>query len=120
MLRPALIAFGVSIATFGIGMFLGEGISGVLAYLFWGLANLVACFLIVREYPKSVWIVWFPCNLVTFIGAVIEPNFWRTEMWMLHTGILALSVAGSVSGRVLPKKTRVPSSNSPAERSVPG
>lgn len=116
ILFPTFLAFVLTIPIFVIAIGLGEGIDGVLAFVFWGLANLALCFFMVRKYPKSAWALWFPCNLLIFIAAVIEPNFWRTDMWKAYAGIVLLSIVGTVLGVVLKKKATAPALDS----SVPG
>ena len=116
ILFPAFLAFALTIPIFMIAIGLGEGIDGVLAFVFWGLANFVLCFFMVRKYPKSAWVLWFPCNLLIFVAAVIEPNFWITDMWKGYAGILLLSIVGTVLGIVLKRKAAAPALDS----SVPG
>lgn len=113
ILFPAFLAFALTIPIFMIAIGLGEGIDGVFAFVFWGLANFVLCFFMVRKYPKSAWVLWFPCNLLIFVAAVIEPNFWITDMWKGYAGIVLITIVGTVLGVVLKRKAVAPASDSP-------
>jgi hypothetical protein len=113
---PTFFTFVLSIPIFGIVMGVGEGISGVLAYVIWGLANFTLCYFMVRKYPKSAWIVWFPPNLMIFVAAFVEPNFWTTDMWKVDAGVFLLSIVGSVLGVVLKKKNATPALDSSVQR----
>ena len=109
---PGFLTLILSIPIFIIVMGVGEGTSELLGYAIWGLANFALCFFIVRKYPKSAWVVWFPCNLMIFVAAFAEPTFWRTDMWKVDAGIVFLSIVGAVLGVVLGKKADTPASDS--------
>ena len=100
--------FGASIMTFLIATFLREGISATLAYAFWGIVNIGLCCLVASTYPKSALFLWFSCNILIFFGAVVDPNFWRSDLWIGCSEIVLLSVAGSVLGLVFSKKHAPP------------
>lgn len=110
---PALLAFVLSLPIFGLVMGVGEGTSEVLGYVLWGVANFVLCFFIVRKYPKSAWLVWFPPNIMIVLAAFAEPGFWKTDMWKVEAGILFLSIVGAGLGVVFKKKAGPPSSDAP-------
>jgi hypothetical protein len=101
---PTFLTFVLSLPIFGVVMGVGEATSEVLAYAIWCVANFALCFFMVRKYPKSTWVLWFPCNLLVFVAAVLEPNFWITDMWKAHAGVVVLSIAGSALGGLLKKK----------------
>ena len=83
----AALAFLTSVAatvvTFAIGVPLEHyDPHSYLAYTLNGIVIAVACFYIVRIHRKSFWYVPFIANAFNILAAVIEPNFWISQMWI--------------------------------------
>ena len=55
---------------------------GYLAYTLHILVTVLGCFYIIMINPRSIWYVPFICNATSLIAAFVEPNFWRTPMWI--------------------------------------
>jgi hypothetical protein len=109
---PTFLAFILSLPIFGVVMAVGEGTSEVLGYMIWGVGNFVLCFFIVRKYPKSALLAWFPPNLMIVLAAFAEPGFWRTDMWKVEAGVVLLSMLGAGIGVVFKKKVDASASDS--------
>jgi hypothetical protein len=112
ILFPAFLTFVLSIPVFGVAMGVGEGTSELLGYVIWGVGNFVLCFFMVRKYPKSAWVIWFPPNLMIVFAAFVEPAFWRTDMWKVEAGVIFLSILGAGLGVVLKMKAAQLATNS--------
>jgi len=69
-----------------------------LGYIITGLLNAVACFIIIRENPKSFWYAPLIINSLLIIAAIAEPFFGGTSMLIPICGGLALSVIASTIG----------------------
>jgi hypothetical protein len=78
-----------------------------LAYMGYFVFIAIACFLICRKYPLSVWFAPVICNATGIISALVEPNFWISDLWKVNIigWVLTLisAVIGSVIGRLHPK-----------------
>ena len=78
-----------------------ESMGEAIAYIIWAVLITIACFVICRNNPKSVWYVPVFCNIFSIITAIIEPNFWITPLWMLICGGWFLSVVGAIGGAIV-------------------
>lgn len=71
------------IALFAVGESANESVHiGYLAHALHFLVIVLGCFFITMSNPRSVWYVPFICNATSIIAAVVEPNFWRTSIWI--------------------------------------
>ena len=75
-----------------------ENISSAIAYSIYNLIIIIACFFICRKNPKSVWYVPFLCNTMGIISALVEPNFWITNLWIAICSGWVLSIIASIIG----------------------
>ena len=106
----------VAIVSFMIVMFLGyllidilkdENIALGIAYIVYDIIIAIACFLICKNNPKSIWYVPILCNIFGIIAALVEPNFWTTPMWMVYCGGWVLSLIGAIFGVKVGKRSIV-------------
>lgn len=74
---------------------------GLTAYILNGLLIAVGCFFIIKREPKSIFYVPFICNALLIFSAFVEPNFWRTSMWMPICGGWALTFFVSIIGALI-------------------
>ncbi len=59
------------------------------------------CFFIIRQNPKSIWYVPLICNALLIISSIVEPNFWRTLMWIpICSGWVLSLIASFIGARV--------------------
>lgn len=54
----------------------------IIAYSLNALLISAGCFIIIRVNPKSIWYIPFICNAALILSALIEENFWVTNMWI--------------------------------------
>ncbi len=80
---------------------LGDGI----AYISYDIFIALACFLICRNNPKSIWYVPILCNTMGIISALVEPNFWISPLWIVISGGWVLSLIGTISGAIVGKRS---------------
>lgn len=83
-----------------------ENIGEAIAYIFYGFTIAAACFLICKHDPKSFWYVPIIANIPGILSAIIEPNFWITDLWILICSGWVLSIIASIIGSVLGQKNR--------------
>jgi hypothetical protein len=82
-IQAVLVLLVATIVLFAVGESAHE--SKVIGYLAYGLYTLIivlGCFFIISRNLKSIWYVPFICNATSVISAIIEPNFWRTLLWI--------------------------------------
>ena len=79
----------------------GEGI----AYITYNLLIAIACFLICKNNPKSIWYVPILCNTAGIISAIAEPNFWKTALAIFICGGWILSIIGAITGAMIGKRS---------------
>jgi len=96
-----LFAIGYPLDSF---KFNGINIGAWIAYISTGILISIACFFICREYPKSIWYVLIISNAMGIIAAVIEPNFWITDMWKQNLCVWVLSFFSAVIGALVGKR----------------
>jgi hypothetical protein len=82
-----------------------ENITQGIAYVTWALLIAIACFVICKNNPKSIWYVPILCNICGIISAIVEPNFWTTELWIFICGGWILSAIGAISGATVGNRT---------------
>lgn len=82
-IQAFLILVAATIVLFAVGESAHESIwIGYLAFGLYTLVIVLGCFFIISRHPKSIWHVPFICNATSIISAIIEPNFWRTSLWI--------------------------------------
>ena len=102
-----LTAFVSLIFLFGSAALLGpllpidKNISEGIAYVVFNVLVAAACFFICKHNPNSVWYVPIICNAVGIISAIVEPNFWITDLWIFICGGWVLSIIGATIGAVV-------------------
>ena len=105
-----LSAFVTFIFLLVLGSLLGsifrpyEFIVEAIPYISYALIISIFCFFICKHDPNSFWYVPIICNIFGIISALIEPNFWITDMWILICGGWVLSVIGAISGALIGQK----------------
>jgi hypothetical protein len=87
--------FTVVFNLLGISDYVDDSIA---AYFCYGVAVALACFLICKAHPTSFWYVPIICNAVSITGALVEPNFWITAMWIAYGTGWILSLIGTILG----------------------
>src|SRR4030066_1824233 len=99
-----LTAFVTSILLIVIASLLGsilpiaENISEGIAYIVFNILVAAACFFICKHDPKSVWYVPIIANIPGIFSAIVEPNFWITDLWIFIGIGWVLSVVASILG----------------------
>jgi len=78
-----------------------KNISEGIAYVVFNVLVAAACFFICKHNPNSVWYVPIICNAVGIISAIVEPNFWITDLWIFICGGWVLSIIGATIGAVV-------------------
>ena len=102
-----LTAFVSLIFLFGSAALLGpllpidKNISEGIAYIVFNILVAAACFFICKHNPKSVWYVPIICNAVGILSAIVEPNFWITDLWIFICSGWVLSIIGATIGAVV-------------------
>jgi hypothetical protein len=94
-----------TIITFGIGEPLEH--FGEAVYIAYGLSGLViaiCCFFIIRVNPKSIFYVPIISNTLFIISSIVEPNFWRTPMWIPICGGWVLTLIVSTVAAIIGKR----------------
>ncbi len=81
-----------------------ESKSELVLYITYMLIIATACFFFCRREPESWWYVPVLTNLLGIIAAIVEPNFWRTPMWIILCGGWLASVAAALLGSYLGKR----------------
>jgi hypothetical protein len=99
-----LIVLGDLFGTPGRNFSPGENV----AFALYALLVAGACFVICRRHPRSGWYVPFICNTAGIVAACIEPNFWRTRMWIPFVAVWILSAAATLAGICLGRSRRPP------------
>jgi hypothetical protein len=69
-----------------------------IAYICYDIVVAIACFLICRKDPNSIWYAPLICNAAGIIAAFAESTFWVSEMWIIYGGGWLLSLAAALSG----------------------
>ena len=87
---------------------------GITALALFGALSATACYLIIKQYPKSVWYVPLIINAIFIFSAFVEPNFWKQPpntkgipMWMPVFCGWILTIIASIIGVWQGNKTAV-------------
>jgi len=105
-------AWGLSLITLIVSFFLlfilasllgsfkiiSENLSELIAYMFYDILIAIACFIICRTHPKSVWYTPLICSFPCIIAAFAEPNFWVSPLGIVLGSGFVLSVMGAIIG----------------------
>jgi hypothetical protein len=59
----------------------------------------IACFLICRKYPISIWYAPIICNANSILGSISEPDFWGP--FILYVLGWVVSLSGGIMGSVI-------------------
>jgi hypothetical protein len=71
----------------------------VIGYISYDIIVIIACFLICKMNPGSIWYVPIICNIVGVIAAFGEENFyWISTLWIIICGGWVLSLIVSIIG----------------------
>ena len=81
-----------------------KNISEGIAYIFFNIIIAIACFFICKYNPKNVLYVPIICNAAGIISAIVEPNFWITDLWIFICSGWVLSLICSIIGRVVGRR----------------
>lgn len=81
-----------------------KNISENIGYIIYGIIVAIACFFICKHDPKSVWYVPIIANLPGIFSAIVEPNFWITDLWIFMGIGWVFSVIAAILGSILGKK----------------
>lgn len=83
----------------------------VIGYISYDIMIVIACFLICKMNPSSIWYVPIICNIVGVIAAFGEENFyWISTLWIIICGGWVLSLIVSII-RALAGKRKAISDN---------
>ena len=105
-----LTAFSSIIFLFGAAALLGsilpidKNISEGIVYIVFNIIVAAACFFICKYNPNSVWYAPMICNAVGIISAIVEPNFWITNLWIFICSGWLLSIIAAIAGRTIGKR----------------
>lgn len=111
-------AWGLSLMTFFASILLGiilnnENASEIPGYspieliksIFYIIVIAVACFLICRTHPRSVWYTPLICNafgIIAIIIAIITPeHFTSAEPWIFWGSSFLMSIIGAIAGAMI-------------------
>ena len=80
--------------------------TGLKSHLINDLIISFGCFFIVRENPKSIWYVPLICNVPLILSSIVEPNFWKSIMYIPISGGWVLSLFVSIIAAQQGKRTQ--------------
>jgi len=83
-----------------------KNISEGIAYIVFNILIAAACFFFCKQNPKSVWYVPIICNAVGIISAIVEPNFWITDLWIFICSGWLLSIIAAIVGSVIGHRSK--------------
>jgi hypothetical protein len=73
-------------------------ISEIFTFILYVLINVICCFFIVRQNPKSIWYVPLIINSVLIMAVLGEINFRRPSIWIPVFCGFVLSIGASIMG----------------------
>jgi len=80
----------------------------VIGYISYDIVIVIACFLICKKNPSSIWYVPIICNIVGIIAAFGEENFyWISTLWIIICGGWVLSLIVSIIGARVGKRKAI-------------
>ena len=88
LLALILISSGLSTISF-----ISENTGQAGTYIFYGIFLAVACYFICKHNPGSVWYVPVICSGANILSAILEPDFWKTELGILLGGGIIMGAA---------------------------
>jgi uncharacterized membrane protein len=87
----------------GISINTSEPIEDLFSYLSTGILLAVACFIICRRNPKSIWYTPIICNALGILAA-FDPGFWSSERWIAFGIGWILSLIGALVGTLIARR----------------
>jgi len=99
----SMILLFISASVFGTIEILEEN-GELISYIIYDIFIAVACFYICKNKPGSVWYVPLISNAIGITAAIIETNFWKTDMWILFCSGWLLSLFGAFIGAFLGRR----------------
>lgn len=76
----------------------------ILVYSLYGIIVVLACYMICKYHPKSIWYSIIICNVSGIFPATGEETFWSSNLWILFVGIWIASIIGGIIGLVIGKR----------------
>ncbi|MBN2612551.1 MAG: hypothetical protein JXB00_13425 [Bacteroidales bacterium] len=102
------LAVMTSFLSFFVLFLLAYPFGEVIGYISYDIVVIVACFLICRRNPGSIWYVPIICNIVGIIAAFGEENFyWISSLWIIICGGWVLSLIVSIIGARIGKRKAI-------------
>jgi hypothetical protein len=81
--------------------------TGLISHIINDLIIAAGCFFIVMQNPKSIWYVPLICNALLILSSILEPNFWKSLMWIPICAGWVLSVIASILGAMKGRKIAI-------------
>jgi hypothetical protein len=78
--------------------------TGIISNILNDILIAAGCFFLVRRNPKSIWYVPLMFNALLIISSIVEPNFWKTLMWISICGGWVLSIIASIIGAIIGRR----------------
>ena len=78
--------------------------TGIISNILNDILIAAGCFFLVRRNPKSIWYVPLMFNALLIISSIVEPNFWKTLMWIPICGGWVLSIIASIIGAIIGRR----------------
>jgi hypothetical protein len=82
-------------------------IGEIPSYIIYSIIIIVACFIICRNDPTSIWYVPIICNIFSFFIPVLDNTFWTTAMGIIIMSGVVLSVIAAILGARMGKRNAV-------------
>ena len=82
-------------------------IGDIPSYLIYAVLIIVACFIICRNDPKSVWYVPILCNIFSFLMPLLDNAFWTTSMGIIISSGVVLSLIASIIGARMERRKAI-------------
>ena len=81
-------------------------IGEIPSYIIYSIIIIVACFIICRNDPKSVWYVPILCNIFSFLMPVLDNAFWTSSMGIIISiGVVSSVIAAILGARIGKRNT---------------
>jgi len=94
------------IFSFGLQELTTESRAELIAYICYDLVIGLGTFNILRKFPFAYWYAPVITNLTGIIAAIIEPNFWITNIWVYVGSGWVLTLIAVFIGYRVGKKTQ--------------
>ena len=101
----ALIVCAVStILVFIVAEILAFDRESYIAYSFGSILIAAGCYFIIADNPKSFWYVPVVSNALLILASIIEPNFWRGNMWIPICSGWFVTINASIMAFIIGRK----------------